>query len=114
MVDVRAELAPREGHHDTVIQAQIRECIIQALSELADEDLVGVALDCIELFQMHLLPQVGHIRRQAARNCLHGGMSVVQLAEHTGVSPTAIARLSTEANRALKWKTGDSPVPLEE
>jgi uncharacterized protein YerC len=113
MIDVRVELAPREGHDDTVVQAQIRECFIQALDGLEEKDLVGVTLDCIDLLQMHLLPQVGQIRRQAARYCLQNGMTVLQLAEHTGVSTTAIARLSSEANRALKWKEAAGHVPLD-
>ncbi len=106
MVDVAAALAPPGDHVDTVVQAQIRACITAAVDGLDPVDQVGVALDVIELLQLHILTGLANIRRDAARQVLDGGMSHADLAKATGVSVQAINRLSTESRQRDRWSKG--------
>jgi hypothetical protein len=102
-INIAELLAPKPGQDDTVVQAQIRACLIASLEGLSAADQVGVALDLIGLLQYQMLSALADVRRRATRAALESGMSHQELAHYTGFSRAQIARLSTEANRAAAW-----------
>lgn len=97
MIDVEAMLRPPEGHVDTPEQAQMRACLIDALSNNSDVDTVRIASDLISLLRDQLLAGAAYARRQAAREAYAVLKKKTDLALASGQSVQTIARLLTES-----------------
>jgi hypothetical protein len=97
MIDVEAMLRPPEGQVDTPEQAQMRACLINALSGHSDTDTVRIASDLISLLRDQLLAGAAYVRRQAAREAYTVLKNKTALAQASGQSVQTVARLLTES-----------------
>lgn len=95
-VDVEGLLQPPPDKPDTPEQAQMRACLVGALSGHEDTTTVQIAFDLIAVMRDQLLAGAALVRRQAAL-AARGTMTAKELALASGQSPQTIARLLTEA-----------------
>lgn len=97
---VREVLAPSAGWVDTAEQAQLRKCLIDALSGHDSLVTMTVAGQLIDFLRDELMAGAAEIRRKAAKLTKEEtGMSVRDIAEASGQSHQAVARLITESRR---------------
>lgn len=93
---IRDALQPPEGWEDTPEQAQMRACLIAALSGHEPVDTTRIALELITVLRDQLLSGLGVIRRSSAK-IARSEMSPDDLAKKLGHTGPTISRLLTEA-----------------
>jgi len=96
VIDVPAMLAPPEGWVDTAQQAQMRACLVAALSGHDAPTTVRIASELIAVMRDQLLSGAALVRRQAAREARET-MDKSALALASGQTVQTIARLLTES-----------------
>jgi len=97
---VREVLTPPANWQDTNEQAQMRACLIHALSGHDPLITMTISGELIAFIRDHLLAGAADLRRQAAKLAKEEtGMTITDMAEASGQSRQAIARLITEARR---------------
>lgn len=95
---IQEALQAPEGWQDTPEQAQIRACLIAALSGHEPIETIRIALDLITVMRDQLSAGLGVIRRSSAK-IARADMSPEELAKYTGHTSPTISRLLTEARR---------------
>lgn len=97
---VQEVLQPPAGWDDTPEQAQLRQCLISALSGHDALVTMTIAGHLIDFLRDQLMAGAAEVRRKAAKRTKEEtGMTVRDIAEASGQSHQAIARLITESRR---------------
>jgi len=97
---VQEVLTPPADWEDTPEQAQLRQCLISALSGHDSLVTMTVAGQLIDFLRDHLMAGAAEVRRKTAKLTRDTtDMSIREIAAASGQSHQAISRLITESRR---------------
>lgn len=95
---VQEVLQVPDGWVDSPEQAQLRACLIDALSGHDAVTTMAIAGQLIDFLRDHLMAGAAVIRRKSARQAkLDTGLTIKDLATASGQSHQAVARLINES-----------------
>lgn len=83
---------------DTPEQAQLRACLVNALSGLSAPDQIRVGAELINLMRDQLMPLASEVRQLAAAEARQT-MKPAQIVELTGLTRQTIARLLVRSSK---------------
>lgn len=99
MIDVQAICGPsetwlRDHGGDTPEQAQLRACLVNALTDLSLTDQMRVGGDLVNLMRDELMARASEVRHTAAGEA-RLTMKPAEMAEQSGLTRQTVARLLT-------------------